>query len=280
VDTNSVLVLPTPTASLVSSDGDNTICEGESVTFTAGGGVIYEFYVNGVPVQSGASSTYITTSLTDGSAVHVIATNASGCSDISADIITTVNARPVPTLTGEAVVCTEDIETYNTEAGMSNYSWTVIGGSVSAGGGPADNTVTVTWDTIGAQTVSVNYEISEHFDAGLNWVYSTAIPVTVPTAGYYYGDVWIPDYSERGGTRIPGTAYHRMDLSVNYYFKTFKLESNLNLSVYNVYNRHNAFAVYFRDKNLDGNPQQESGVEAVKLYLFPIVPAITYNIKF
>lgn len=127
----------------------------------------------------------------------------------------------------------------------------------------------------------VNYEISKRFDAGINWVYSTAIPVTVPTAGYYYGNIWVPQYSVRGGTRIPGTAYHRLDLSFNYYFKTFKLESNLNLSLYNVYNRHNAFAIYFRDKNLDRESTGgESGIEVVKLYLFPIIPAITYNIKF
>ncbi|MBN1158734.1 MAG: TonB-dependent receptor [Bacteroidales bacterium] len=126
----------------------------------------------------------------------------------------------------------------------------------------------------------INYEISDRFDAGLNWVYSTAIPVTVPTSGYYYDDVWVPVYSRRGGTRIPGTAYHRMDLSLNYYFRTFKMESSLNVSVYNVYNRHNAFAVYFREQDAEGSSQNITGTEAVKLYLFPIVPAITYNIKF
>jgi outer membrane receptor for ferrienterochelin and colicin len=127
----------------------------------------------------------------------------------------------------------------------------------------------------------VNYEISKRFDAGLNWVYSTAIPVTVPTAGAHIGNIWAPKFSERGGVRIPGTAYHRLDLSLNYYFKTFKFESNLNLSVYNVYNRHNAFAINFRDKNLAPDSSGgETGVEVVKLYLFPIIPAITYNIKF
>ena len=127
----------------------------------------------------------------------------------------------------------------------------------------------------------INYEISKRFDAGLNWVYSTAIPVTIPRAGFNYGGIWVPDNFERGGVRIPGTAYHRLDLSLNYYFKTFKLESNLNLSIYNVYNRHNAFAINFRDKNLDRDSTGgESGVEVVKLYLFPIIPAITYNIKF
>jgi outer membrane receptor for ferrienterochelin and colicin len=129
--------------------------------------------------------------------------------------------------------------------------------------------------------VVLNYQISKRFDAGLNWVYSTAIPVTVPTQGSYYGNVWIPSYSERGGMRIPGTAYHRLDLSLNYYFKTFKKESNLNLSVYNVYNRHNAFAIYFREKkHEEGDNPDVNRVEVVKLYLFPVIPAITYNINF
>jgi len=126
----------------------------------------------------------------------------------------------------------------------------------------------------------LNYEISKRFDAGMNWVYSTAIPVTVPTRGSYYGNTWVPSYSERGGTRIPGTAYHRLDFSLNYYFSTFKLKSNLNLSVYNVYNRHNAFAIYFREKNAEEGQPSNHEVEVVKLYLFPVIPAITYNINF
>jgi outer membrane cobalamin receptor len=130
-------------------------------------------------------------------------------------------------------------------------------------------------------SVVLNYEISKKFDAGLNWVYSTAIPVTVPTQGSYYGNAWIPSYSTRGGKRIPGTAYHRMDLSVNYYFRTFKKESSLNLSIYNLYNRHNAFAIYFRQKKPKADdPSSYNQVEVVKLYLFPIIPAITYNISF
>jgi outer membrane cobalamin receptor len=130
-------------------------------------------------------------------------------------------------------------------------------------------------------SVVVNYGISERFDVGINWVYSSAIPVSVPTQGYFYGNSWIPIYSERGGTRIPGTAYHRLDLSFNYYFKTFSLNSNLNLSVYNVYNRHNAFAVYFREKETESDkPTDNKPIEVVKLYLFPIIPALTYNINF
>jgi len=45
---------------------------------------------------------------------------------------------------------------YTTQAGMTNYLWTVsAGGTITAGGSTIDNTVTVTWTTTGAQTVSV-----------------------------------------------------------------------------------------------------------------------------
>jgi hypothetical protein len=133
-------------------------------------------------------------------------------------------------------------------------------------------------------SVVLQYEINKRFDLSANWVYSSANPVTVPKSGYYYGKVWIPEYSQRGGVRIPGTAYHRLDFSFNWNFRIARLESNLNVSVYNVYNRHNAFAVYFRDKSLYGDESQTnnegSNVEVVKLYLFPIIPSLTFNIKF
>jgi hypothetical protein len=135
-------------------------------------------------------------------------------------------------------------------------------------------------------SVVLSYEPNKRFNFSANWVYSSAIPVTVPKGGYYYGELWIPEYSDRNAVRIPGTSYHRLDVSATYNFKTFGLPSNLNLSVYNAYNRHNAFAIYFRDRSLrrdPDNPGKENvpdGVDVVKLYLFPIVPAFTYNIKF
>ena len=134
--------------------------------------------------------------------------------------------------------------------------------------------------------VVLSYELNKKLNLSANWVYSSAIPVTVPKGGYYYGNLWIPYYSERNGERIPGTSYHRLDLSATFNFNTFGLPSNINLSVYNAYNHHNAFAVYFRDRSLrrdfngSGNQYVQDGVDVIKLYLFPIVPSLSYNIKF
>ncbi|WP_224995324.1 T9SS type A sorting domain-containing protein [Cesiribacter sp. SM1] len=100
----------TPTATISSSDADDTICEGNSVTFTAGAitGATYEFFVNGT--STGAASTnnaYTTTSLTNGLTVTVQVTNG-GCSATSAGITTTVNPNPAtPTIstTTSTIVC-------------------------------------------------------------------------------------------------------------------------------------------------------------------------------
>src|SRR5690606_32135119 len=66
-----VTVNPTPTIVASSSDADNIICAGESVTFTGTGGSMYQFLLNGVPqgVLS-PTSTFVTTSLTNGATLQ------------------------------------------------------------------------------------------------------------------------------------------------------------------------------------------------------------------
>ena len=66
---------------------------------------------------------------------------------------------PVPALSGTTPVCQATTgNVFTTDAGKTNYVWTVsAGGTITAGGTAADNTVTVTWNSSGAQSVSVNY---------------------------------------------------------------------------------------------------------------------------
>jgi hypothetical protein len=82
-----------------------------------------------------------------------------------------------PTITGPASVCSGTSgNVYSTEAGYSNYVWIVSsGGTISAGGGTANNTVTVTWNTSGARTVNVNYDNPP----GTPWPSPTVYNVTV-----------------------------------------------------------------------------------------------------
>ncbi|MFZ2906349.1 MAG: autotransporter-associated beta strand repeat-containing protein, partial [Cyclobacteriaceae bacterium] len=108
----TLTINPGFTPALVSSDGDNTICQGTSVTYTATpiGSTNYNFILNGnfgSPVQTGASNVYTTATLANGDQLQVVVTNA-GCTYSSNTITTTVNANPIPTLSssdGDNTIC-------------------------------------------------------------------------------------------------------------------------------------------------------------------------------
>ncbi len=99
-DPIAVTVFSIPEPTLVSSDADNSICEGTTVTFTSSGGTNYDFRINGTSVQNGSSSEYSTSTLADGDEVDVIVTNSEGCSATTPVIVNSViPIPPVPDLT-------------------------------------------------------------------------------------------------------------------------------------------------------------------------------------
>ena len=124
--------------------------------------------------------------------------------------------------------------------------------------------------------VVANYDVSKRISASLTWIYATGLPVTFPTGRAVIGNAIIPVYSERNAYRMPD--YHRLDASITLRGKEKpgrKWQSELNLSVYNVYNRHNAWAINFISDETDPNIKY-----AEKTYLFAVIPSLTYNIRF
>ena len=130
-----VTMNPLPVASLTSSDPDNIFCSGTSIVFTAAGGISYNFLVAGLSVQDGTSSTYTTSSLTNGQVVMVIVSSVNGCTATSAGITNTVNATPVPTITSsdpDDNFCLGTSVTF-TAGGGTAYNFRVDGISVQSG---------------------------------------------------------------------------------------------------------------------------------------------------
>ena len=120
------------------------------------------------------------------------------------------------------------------------------------------------------------YELSPRWNVSATWVYATGAPVTFPSGKYTYENVAVPIYTERNGYRMPD--YHRMDLSLTLkskYKPNKRFNSDLNLSIYNVYNRHNAWMIYFGED--EDNPDITI---AEKVYVFPIIPSLTWNFYF
>ncbi len=86
-----------------------------------------------------------------------IQVTANGCNGPSPQVVRTVTVNPLPivTITGPATPrITSSGNIYETQTGMSGYTWSVSGGG---SGASASNTITVTWNTTGNQSVSVNY---------------------------------------------------------------------------------------------------------------------------
>ncbi len=80
-----------PHHTLISSDEDNSINSGESVTFTAYGGGEYEFFLNNSSMQArSTTATYATSSLADQDVVKVKVYHENACDIDSAEIIMTV----------------------------------------------------------------------------------------------------------------------------------------------------------------------------------------------
>ncbi len=125
-------------------------------------------------------------------------------------------------------------------------------------------------------SVVLNYVISKRFTVSANWVYATGAPVTFPTGRAEIGGKIIPIYSDRNQYRYED--YHRLDLSVIFYSKKKpgrRFDWDLNLSIYNAYNRHNTWSINFtQDKT---NPDI---TYAEKVYLFGIIPSVTFNFHF
>ncbi|MCU0377907.1 MAG: TonB-dependent receptor [Bacteroidales bacterium] len=132
------------------------------------------------------------------------------------------------------------------------------------------------YDKPHAISIVANYMISGRISASATWTYATGLPLTLPTGRAVIGNSLIPVYSDRNSYRMED--YHRLDLSVTLRGKVKpekKWHGELNLSVYNVYNRHNTWSINFVQE--EDNPY---ATYAEKTYLFSVIPALTYNIKF
>lgn len=181
----NVQVNPIPTITLTSSDLDNVICEGESITFTGSGAASYQFYLDGISQGSlSPISTYTNSNLANGQTVSVFG-SLLGCTNTSNSIITTVNPIPVITLSSsdvDNVFCEGDNIIY-TANGATNYEFFVNG--VSQGPASPVNTISSMGFTAGSYTLDVNGE-----SFGCTATSSEALVVnTLPVASIVSSDI-------------------------------------------------------------------------------------------
>jgi hypothetical protein len=111
------------------------------------------------------------------------------------------------------------------------------------------------------------------------FVYGSGNATTLPERFYIVEGVLTQEYSKVNQYRLP--AYHRMDLSATLTPKHKpgrKLHTSWVFSLYNSYSRLNPYFIYF---DQEGNPYDGSlKIQARKVSLFPVIPAVTWNFKF
>ena len=126
--------------------------------------------------------------------------------------------------------------------------------------------------------VLANINFSNNKKISFNWVFNSGSPVTVPeqwypaidnfdnkvsfTEAHYYGTL----------NNYRAEPYHRLDIGYSRTKKVGKTERTLYLGIYNVYNNLNPFYLYLEEK--------DNKMKLYKYTLFPMIPSISYSVKF
>ena len=122
----------------------------------------------------------------------------------------------------------------------------------------------------------LSYDFGKRVSLSTDWVFYSGAPTTFPNGRFAYGGTYTSIYSERNEDSMPN--YHRMDLSLTLKSKR-RAEgkpwgSEWNFSFYNAYSRHNAWSMAFLYNKREDRPQ------AMKVYLFTIIPSVSFNVYF
>ncbi len=137
------------------------------------------------------------------------------------------------------------------------------------------------------------YEIKPNITLSGTWVYGTGNAITLPqgefpafttdpignlTGGnfnnYYYYNQTVTDYGAVNSYRM--RAYHRLDLAIQFHKQMKRWERTWEVGLYNAYSRKNPF-FYFIDDEYYENGSKSTLKQAS---IFPIIPSVSYNIKF
>lgn len=122
------------------------------------------------------------------------------------------------------------------------------------------------------------YKLNDKWDFSAVFVYATGSCFTMPTGMYMMGGNLVKEYGAYNGSRLP--AYHRLDLSANYwFFKKKNRESGLNFSVYNVYKRSNPLYVFVVARPSKYTDDQVI-IRTKRKQLYDILPSVSWTFKF
>jgi hypothetical protein len=133
--------------------------------------------------------------------------------------------------------------------------------------------------------IVVLHQLSSRINLTASFVYTSGAPTTLPLGRFALQDIYqggiqaIPVYPDRNSYRL--IPYHRLDLGMVYKLRPSRIggDRDLTFSIYNAYNRRNAYFIYF-DQLRDKATDRITGFAARQVSLFPLIPSVTYNFRF
>ena len=200
---SATITVSTPTVASVSLSASpaGAVCAGNSITYTAtatGTGLTptYTFYVDGTPVQSGSSNTFVYSSPVNNAQVYCTMASSDNCAlpalATSAIQAATVNALPTPSpASGLTTICSGQTASLSA-TGASTYTWqpgNLSGSSVSVSPALGVTTYTITGVSAGGCTattitqVLVNQSPSLSLSAGAILCNGGSTTLTATTTG-------------------------------------------------------------------------------------------------
>ena len=117
--------------------------------------------------------------------------------------------------------------------------------------------------------------ITDRISLATAFNYHTGGRRTLPTGAFELYNSTFGVYSERNGYIMPD--FHRLDASIHFKLRDHgRFHHSVNLSVYNVYGRKNAFNVFIKPETI----REWDAHNYKMMYLYRWVPSITYIFRF
>lgn len=142
------------------------------------------------------------------------------------------------------------------------------------------------WDKPHQFSINANYTSSKRTNWSATLYLSSGAPITTPTSFYQFSGRVVPIYGSKNNDRLP--TYNRFDISFNHQLNKHNKNFNhfLTISLFNLYGRQNGVLENFNkveDTNGDfivpTDINSLNQVVSTKIFVFSIVPSITYSFK-
>ena len=132
-------------------------------------------------------------------------------------------------------------------------------------------------------SVVLIYSFTNNLSVSATWTYATGQHISIASGQFGFSDIGLNnsttlnyDYGLRNDFKLPD--YHKLDLNITYKFIWGNLPFQAYLSVFNVYNRKNPFAVYTTTTQSSSSALGKP--ELKQITLFPFLPAAGISVGF